>query len=198
MKEVKGIKISKLGFYPQQLGDLVYYEGPLLSLFIDKDNLDIYYLYKWVDNDEVSNRWIITQVNAVSLRTFFYKQTSLRDIILSNPVCYCIDLDDNLTEKTISVCSSIDLPHEYLPMEQSFYSEEKYTEFAQIFKTIIANNRIYDVLYRILSEIDSIKKSQAHTNTLINLFFIQKTTRQVSYSEPMLYKSVSNYEKILN
>jgi len=198
MKEVKGIKIKKLGFYPQKLGDLVYYEGPLLSLFIDKDNPDIYYLYKWVDNNEISNRWTITQVNAVSLRAFFYKQTSLRDIILSNPICYCIDLDDNLTEKEISVCSSIDLPQEYLPMEQSFYSEERYTEFAQTFKTIIVNNRIYDILYKILNEIDSMKKSQAQTNTLINLFFRQKITKQVSYSEPMLYKSVSNYEKILN
>jgi len=195
MKDIKGIKINKLGFYPQKLGDLVYYEGPLLSLFIDKDSPDIYYLYKWVDNDETSNRWIVTQVTSLSLRTFFYKQISLKDLILNNPICYSIDLDNDLNEKVVLICSSTDLPKEYLPAEKSFFSEERYTEFAQTFKTIIASNRIYDILYEILSEIDFIKRDLAQ----INLFFKQKPTKQVSYSETILYtKSMSNYVEILN
>ena len=31
------------------LGDFIYYEGPLLSLFKDINNKNIYYLCKWVD-----------------------------------------------------------------------------------------------------------------------------------------------------
>jgi hypothetical protein len=199
MKEINGIKINKLGFHPQKLGDLIYHEGPLLSLFIDKDNPDLYYIFKWADNDQDSNRWIVTQVNSLSLRAFFYKQTSLRDIILNNPVCYSVDIDNDLNEKSVLVCSSTDLPKEYLPGEKSFFSEERYSEFAQTFKTIIANNRIYDILYKILNEIDSIKRNQTQTNSLINLFFRHKPTKQSSYSETVQYsKGMSNYEKILN
>lgn len=199
MKEINGIKINKLGFHPQKLGDLIYHEGPLLSLFIDKDNPDLYYIFKWSDNDQDTNRWIVTQVNALSLRAFFYKQTSLRDIILNNPVCYCVDIDNDLNEKSVLVCSTTDLPKEYLPGEVSFFSEERYSEFAQTFKTIIANNRIYDILYKILNEIDFIKRNQTQTNSLINLLFRHKPTKQSSYSETVQYiKGMSNYEKILN
>ncbi len=199
MKDLIGIKINKLGFHPMKLGDLIYHEGPLLSLFIDKDNPDIYYLYKWIDSDELCNRWLITQINSVSLKSFFYKQVSLRDIILNNPICYSIDLDNDLAEGGVLVCSSANLPNEYLPSEKSFFSEERYSEFSQTVKTMIANNRIYDLLYKILSEIDSIKRHQIQTYSLINQLSKHKQVKQGSYSmEALLYSTQSsNYEKIL-
>lgn len=123
MREITGTKISKLGFNSEKIGDLIYYDGPLLSLFIDSDNPYIYYLYLWVDSDETSNRWIITQVNPASLKAFLYKQTPLRDMILSNSICFCVDLGDNLTEKEVLVCSTTDLPQEYLPEQNSYYNE---------------------------------------------------------------------------
>jgi hypothetical protein len=169
MKPMTGIKIPKLGFSPQKIGDLIYHEGPLLSLFIDRNNPDIYYLYKWADCDEKTNRWLVLQLNTVDLRSFFYKEISLRTLLLKSPVTYVLSLDDNLTETNIMVCSTSDLPKEYLPKENSFYSEEKYTEFAATFKTIIANNRIDDTLNEILKELNALKKSQNNTQQLLKI-----------------------------
>ncbi len=115
MKSITGIKIPKLGFIPQKIGDLIYHEGPLLSLFIDRSNPDTYYLYKWADCDEKTNRWLVLQLNTVDLRSFFYKEISLKSLLLNSPVTYVLNLDDNLTETNIMVCSTNDLPKEYLP-----------------------------------------------------------------------------------
>lgn len=199
MKDIQGTRIDKLGFYPQKLGDLIYFEGPLLSLFIDKNKPDTYYLYKWADNDETSNRWIITPIDSSVLRSFFKKEVSLKEIILNNPICYCIDLDGDLTERVIYVCSSTDLPEGYLPSEDSFYKEESYTEFAQTFKTIITNNRLYDLMYGILNELVVIKRTQAKYNSLIDVIFSGKFMNPSSLTKPTVYrKSLSIYENIFN
>ena len=36
---------------------LIYFEGPLLELYIDKIDHNRYYLCRWVDDDERRNRW---------------------------------------------------------------------------------------------------------------------------------------------
>jgi hypothetical protein len=167
MKAMTGIKIPKLGFIPQKIGDLIYHEGPLLSLFIDRNNPDTYYLYKWADCDKKNNRWLVLPLNTINLRSFFYKEISLRTLLLNSPLTYVLNLDDNLTETDMMVCPTNDLPKEYLPKENSLFSEESYTEFATTFKTIIANNRMSDTLDEILKELRALKKSQNSTQQLL-------------------------------
>lgn len=160
MKELTGIRISQLGFQPQKLGDLIYYEGPLLSLFIDDENPDIYYLYKWVDNDKTVNRWIVVQINSAILRNFFHKRISLRNLIVTHPVTFSVEMNNGLAEQNIQVCATAELPEEYLPAENSFYDEEAFTEFAEAFKTIINSITLYDKLNKEMSEIKSIIKAR--------------------------------------
>lgn len=182
MKTISGIKITKLGFIPQKIGDLIYHEGPLLSLFIDRNNPDTYYLYKWADCDEKTNRWLVLQLNTIDLRSFFYKEISLRTLLLNNPLTYVLSLDDSLTEVDRMVCSTSDLPKEYLPKENSLYSEEKYTEFATVFKTIIASNRIDDMLNEILKELSVLKKNQNSTQQLLKLL-VNPTKKQTIHGK---------------
>jgi len=71
MELIQSVEISKLGFIPQKLGDLLEHEGPLLSLYIDRDNPENYFLYKWVDNDKKCNRWAILPCTSKDLLAFF-------------------------------------------------------------------------------------------------------------------------------
>lgn len=199
MKELKGISIPTLGFIPQKIGDLIYFEGPLLSLFLDRNNPDTYYLYKWADCNETINRWLVIQLNSVSLRSFFFKEISLRNLLLNSPLSYVLGIDDTLIEKEIIVCATTDLPEIYLPKENSFFSEEKYTDFASTFKTIIANSRIYDILNEILKKVSVVEKKQNDTDTILRAVLSIKRLETTLYSDSILYsKQAFNYEQILN
>jgi len=173
MKIINGIKLNKLGFEPQKIGDLLYHEGPLLSLFTDKNNPELYYIYKWADCNDSLNRWMVIQVNAKSLRSFFFGEISLKNLFLNTPLTYLVDLDDNLKEVEITACATNQLPMDYLPNDNSFFTEEKYSEFAGTFKTMISNNRIYEMLNEILNEVVSLKKSQTNTDSLLKVLLNQ-------------------------
>lgn len=160
MKQIKGIRIEKLGFTPQKLGDLIYYEGPLLSLFRDKDDENVYYLYKWVDNNDETNRWVIVEASLTLLQKFLYGLISLRELILDRPICYIVNLDDSLTETEVCVSSTRELPAEYLPAEKSFF-HEGYTEFAHKLR--------YDLL-RILNALETERRKRINISLLHFLF----------------------------
>jgi hypothetical protein len=59
MNNIKGLTISHLGFQPFKMGDFLYYQGPLLSHFIDKNNPTDHYFYRWVEADDNCNRWLV-------------------------------------------------------------------------------------------------------------------------------------------
>lgn len=137
MEQVQSIGISKLGFTPQKLGDLLEHEGPLLSLYIDQDNPENYYLYKWVDSDEKYNRWSILPCSSNDLLAFFEHQKALRELFLDKPFCFVIDLDEHLQIQAIQIMPTEALPEVFLPGEGSFFKEDAFSVFATSFRTML-------------------------------------------------------------
>ena len=117
------------------LGDFIYYEGPLLSLFKDINNKNIYYLCKWVDVNSISNKWLYIEVNTITLKDFLLKKIQLRDIILFSENKFIVDLNNNLEEINKYIILNQDIPIKYLPLKNSYYNENSYTQFARDFKT---------------------------------------------------------------
>jgi hypothetical protein len=129
MKKLTGVKIQKLDFLPIKQGDLLYHEGPLLSVF--KDALsDNFYFYKWSDCDDKAHRWLVFKVSIQSIKSFFDKQLSLRQLILEQPFSYFLDLDNNLDPLSIVIVSSHTMPKSYLPEQGSFFDAEDFENYA--------------------------------------------------------------------
>jgi hypothetical protein len=168
MEDIKGINIPKLSFNPQKLGDFLAHDGPLLSLFADTDNPDIYYFYKWADSDNQANRWLVFQVNLSVLKKFLYQEASLKGLVMQNPFVFLVDLDNEINEKQIFITATNDLPISYLPSEKSFFKEEAFTEFASEFKKNLAQNKMYDLLNQIKQEILVVREQQNNTTTILN------------------------------
>ena len=126
MKKIKGTLIKHLGFEPVKQGDFIYHEGPLLSHFVDKNNPSDNYLYRWVDFNDDSHRWLISRLSDGDLSAFFKRQSSLRQLISKNSFVYLLDLDAQLNKIQILLVSSNDLPDAYLPQINSFFDEEQY------------------------------------------------------------------------
>ncbi len=131
MKKLTGVKIEKLDFLPIKQGDLLYHEGPLLSVF--KDALsDNFYFYKWSDCDDKAHRWLVVKVSVQSLKTFFDKQVSIRQLILEQPFSYFLDLDNNLDPLSIVIVSTPNMPKSYLPEQDSYFDAAEFENYALV------------------------------------------------------------------
>ncbi|WP_373514163.1 hypothetical protein [Persicitalea sp.] len=139
MKNIKGTKLDTLEGTTEKLGDLLYHEGPLLSLFVNSDDSNSYYLYKWTDCDETVNRWLVVQLSSNELKKFFDKKKSLRAIFQTNPKLYLVDIDNQVAVKRVQSCPATALPEAYLPRKDSMFVEETFTEFADEFRLFLTD-----------------------------------------------------------
>jgi hypothetical protein len=110
-------EMKKLGYsieFPmlEKIEDLIYYEGPLLSLFKRKDE-DIFYFYYWIDMDKTSNRWLIFEVSQDDITNFKEKNDTiiLKDLILKSNNLWIDDISDGLDDLN-------DLNHDFRYVEK--------------------------------------------------------------------------------
>ncbi|MBL7815807.1 MAG: hypothetical protein JNL70_12405 [Saprospiraceae bacterium] len=190
MDKINGLKISKLGFKPVLLGDFINHEGPIVSHFTDAENPHEHYVYKWVDCDDVCNRWLVAKTSEETISKFLFQQVSLFQIINQNEFVYLVDLDSDLDEKQILITKTSDLPNDYLPEADSYFDENQYEDYALQLKENILGTPNSIVLEHLLNEVLSLKRQQFETNHLLNLLIKQN---KAAGSAQVLAEPESNY-----
>ncbi len=77
-----------------RIGDLSYFEGPLISLF-EELNSGHLYLFDWVDRDENTNRWLIYRASPNYLLQFIHSRISHLELFQRRPEkeIYFADID---------------------------------------------------------------------------------------------------------
>ncbi len=105
--------------------DLIYYDGPFLSLYDNSDNWDYQYLYYWVDCDDEWNRYMIFEVDYDDLENYKNKNITLKDLILRavNNVYVFMLSDGDVTDEIILV-NKENIPISYFPNDDSFYDKK--------------------------------------------------------------------------
>ena len=103
--------------------DIMNFDGPLLTLFLNIKNHKAY-LFHWVDVDETNNRWLLYQCNASSLDKFLKSEISHLELLMSDErFCYVIDIDDDLNWNSPLIVEKTKLPINYLPKQNIFFDE---------------------------------------------------------------------------
>ena len=123
MENLENYKIESLGLTLQRKGDLLYHEGPLLTHFVNSENSNEHYFYKWSDINEKCNRWLIFKVTVENLTSFFEGNLTLLHLIQKNPFVYFVDFDTNINEVNAVICPIQKIPNDYLPSERSFFKD---------------------------------------------------------------------------
>jgi len=141
MENLIGIYLSGLDFKPLKMGDLLYHEGPLLSHFVDEANPSNHYFYKWCDQDEKVNRWMIFKVTNFDLSDFFKKKSTLLDIVLHNAFVFFTDIAPNLNTVQVMLVTTANIPPSYLPFEDSSFDEDGFEGYALELKSQISTYR---------------------------------------------------------
>lgn len=105
------------------IAELIEYEGPLLSLL--QNPAGEFFLYKWCDNNETLNRWLLIQISDAQLHDLFKQQLSLLSIFQNphKPVCYLVDIDQQNQIAHCALSLPEHIPPDYLPEADSYYTE---------------------------------------------------------------------------
>ena len=124
METTKGHIVDQLPLKLRHIIDLIYFEGPLLSVF--KNESDDLYFYYWCDIDTDYNRWIIFRIIQQDLKEYLLGKISLSNLIVK-PVdgfVYIVDIDDELNFHNVCIAKPSELPQSYVPKKDSLYDLE--------------------------------------------------------------------------
>lgn len=114
--------------------DLLYSDGPIVSLFRDRR---FNWIYLWVDTDQVgTDRWFLFPVSRGHLVGYLKKEATLQSLLLSSWQRWMLDtkvrIQDGGTEvesssrgsnRTLRDITNIEIPDDYCPANDSFFDE---------------------------------------------------------------------------
>lgn len=115
--------------------DLMYFEGPILSLFRDKKQN---WLYLWCDTDaSTKERWLLFPVSRADLISYLEKTSSLRTLVTNAKVRWLLDYSHSShadgdrqqessrnTYRSLKQVKGVEAILPYLPSDDSFFDED--------------------------------------------------------------------------
>jgi hypothetical protein len=139
-----------------RVGDLINLEGPLLSLFLDNRNNDLY-IFDWIESKDKVNRWLVYKVSAKVLNSFIHREISYKELFnlyLKDANYYYADII-NSKESEYSLHKLDDIPIDYFPTEDIFFEENDAKNITQIIRIvnriIVQDNRIISRAWNYIS-----------------------------------------------
>lgn len=167
-----------------RVGDLSFFEGPLLSLYENAKTGHLY-LLDWVDRDKTHNRWIIYRVDPIYLKRFLNKQISHLDLFKNRPKInvYVVDIPCNGRLLSSEIKELYNIPEIYKPTSDNFFDKEE----------SVLYNRIEGKLNRILSltksqndikqeKLNPKKRRYSNHSSIIHSNIIQRSVSIFSYT----------------
>lgn len=122
----------------RRVGDLSYFEGPLIVLYQHISNNYLYFV-DWVDRDEHVNRWLVYRVVPRELLKYINRQISLPSLLskTGSNQFFAVDVrsGSNLAESKIFNISEV--PKGYLPDSDVFFDREDCTQYDLIKKIVL-------------------------------------------------------------
>lgn len=192
LRHIKGFKIETLPFELEKVGDLMYFDGSLMSVYKDINNNP--FIFDWVDSNEKFNRWLVYQINSTSLSSYIIGESTHYNL-LNNPlnsIVFVLDKDNENVFRNCQVCSPNNLPYDYFPESSLKFEEHDSRNLKKIienFELDLTSGQIETKVFDILEEA---KKS---SEELINIH-IKSTNRKVGYGKiysSILGKALTNY-----
>lgn len=195
LNKINGFQIKEFPFSLKRVGDLMFYEGPLMSVL--KDNAGNAYIQDWVDSNNTSNRWLLYQININQLSDYINRKTTHFNLINNpiNDIIFIIDKNSQGSIENCFVCSPNRLPYEYIPDTNIEFDIEDSKDLDRINKefnldetTLKATTKVFDIL----------KEAKKTDEELINIH-INSANRKVSYGKiysSILGKTLLNYSNL--
>lgn len=177
MQTLKGARVKKSDLNHQWLEDILYFEGPILSLLKGSTTQD--YFYYWCDADIICNRWMVLPVNRSDIINYKEGNLSLYDLCnCLDQVCF-VDIDSRSEPKRGKLVSKADIPEDYIPPTESYFDEDlspsaQFLPIPELYdlkldgdwylEELVGLPRIYSQLYSFIYTVKNIAKESVESN----------------------------------
>ncbi|RQW69056.1 hypothetical protein EBB56_18585 [Halomonas sp. YLB-10] len=119
MIKLTGEKVPKGNLNHRWVEDILYFDGPILSILKGSTTQD--YFYYWCDADDRHNRWMILPVSREQIIEYKSSKITLLDICKNKKSVTFVDINEELNPKKGIDVSLDSVPDDYLPPEESYF-----------------------------------------------------------------------------
>jgi len=174
-----------------RIGDLSYFEGPLLSVF-EELNSGHLYLFDWVDRDHNFNRWLIYRISPKFLLQYINCEITHFELFERRPDKDIYFTDIDLKNQPFSDYESFALellPQNYFPNTDNFFELCDCKHFEKIKSAIInsLSNQKSENEYSVVDSEQDLKsknvKSSYFNRIQNNLHSIAISTQYIGYGD---------------
>ncbi|MCU0346658.1 MAG: hypothetical protein MUC59_06930 [Saprospiraceae bacterium] len=116
----------------EKLLDIEWFEGPMMSLFLDKKGA--LFIYKWMDVTSDGHTWLVFRTTQDLLAAYVQQVISEKALILLAPdkSWYLVDINPELNFSNQRTLSTVELKKQALPETHTFFNEANCPEPAKL------------------------------------------------------------------
>ncbi|MEJ1384149.1 MAG: hypothetical protein RPU34_10140 [Candidatus Sedimenticola sp. (ex Thyasira tokunagai)] len=171
------VKISELDH--QWVEDILYFDGPILSLLKESTTQDLFYY--WCDSNELYNRWMIIPVNRTIITDYKNQRISLLQLVQLSHSVRLVNLNTEGKPARAWEVLVDQLPEAYLPPKESIFDPalcpspdgsllETPSEYALnldgkwFLEDLVLVPKLYSQLYSFVYTVINLKKDSVRSN----------------------------------
>jgi hypothetical protein len=135
LRSIQGIEISKLPFDLEWVGDLLFFNWPLISVY--KDNSKKIYIRSWLEECNNTIRYVFFNIEPYLLLSYINGDTPFVDVLLNpaNNLYFITDINSIEHYERTTVLSSSSIHPDYIPKIESYYDDEDSNDINSIIST---------------------------------------------------------------
>lgn len=115
-----------------KIGDLLFFEGSLMTLFKDTKSKSHLFLFDWADSDATYNRWLIYNIKPIDILNYLNLELTHLDLIKKSNTLYFVDIDKNLNYHNYQKIDFSNIPNSYLPDENCLFDKTECPDLTKI------------------------------------------------------------------
>ncbi|MFN0049692.1 MAG: hypothetical protein ACKVOU_11270 [Cytophagales bacterium] len=174
-----------------RIGDLINFDGPLLTLYEDGNNGNLY-LLDWVDNDSQTNRWLVYRVKSIKVLNFLKRKISQFELFFqdTDPKYHIIDIHRDFKLKDSQLIEIATVPDSYTPNRDVFFDIIDCPSFERIQNFILKSLPLRTIGYRSKKTfLSSIKRSTGSRYSSRKVQYFEKQKIQKGVSANLIYNN---------
>ena len=195
---IRGLSIPNFPLELTKIGDLVYFEGSLMSVY--SDNYKNSFIFDWVESNHEVNRWLVYEVEKSSLSNYIFNSIPHYNLINSpvNDLIFMVDIGPKNDVINCKITSPKNIPYKYLPKTDVVFDEEDSINLDRIINYFQLEN--IELLNTNDYTFDILEEARKNDSELINLHIKSKDSK-VGFGKirtSILGEVLVNYHKLNN